>query len=501
MRFRDIDAVRRLISNRISESSTLEYKSQLVLAGSETRKELLKDLTGMGNGGGGSIVFGMTEVEGVGVAQELAPLPSSAIVGQIEDIVRDSVHPPLVWSSNTFESDGGWIVVTDIEPSTLGPYMIDAYGEQRYYKRSGTRVHRMSEQEVRDAYAVALRTTEYRDQLWAKHMLPISLNPREPWLLVSALSLEPLRAILDARTVDLSRFVNPPPLTNYMSHTGLPFVVHGLRHWRDGLAGDDGANGREPTCILRLHRDGAAGIARKGALDIRVDWAARIINAYLLYLAWFWSEFSLARPVELELSLIGLANATLPAHTFSTSPVTVVQPAGVRVNDVAVTEEMVPWELLRAPVRHRLLRRFCDRLEQAFGRASAGDLFEWGWLYDRDCQRTDYVLSRGMIWEPRAATGLRVASISTSGFITSATSVGDAFLVDGAVLDAAGNTLAVLEMACGSGCPDDFLPDAVSLEEQAPQQAGIEPDSDPSDALIPVPTGRWSERLLSEALA
>jgi hypothetical protein len=308
----------------------------------------------LGNGGGGSIIFGMDEENTTSIAKELTPLPSAAIVGQIEDIVRAAVHPPLIWSHSTFEIDEGCIVVADIEPSTLGPYMIDAYHEARYYKRSGTRVHPMSEQEVRDAYAIALRATERRDQLWASHMLPISLKPQEPWLVVSALPLEPLRELFHASEIDISRFVDPPPLATYLSHTGLPLVLAGLRHWRDGLASDDRTNNHEPGCILRLHRDGAAGIARQWTSDIRVDWVARAMNAFVLYLAWFWDEFSLSRPVELELSVIGMADATMSTHASTTSPVSVVQPAGVRVNDVAITEEVPPSELLRAPIRHRL---------------------------------------------------------------------------------------------------------------------------------------------------
>ena len=46
MRFRDLEAVKRLIENRIPESGSLEFKSELVLAGTESRRELLKDLLG-----------------------------------------------------------------------------------------------------------------------------------------------------------------------------------------------------------------------------------------------------------------------------------------------------------------------------------------------------------------------------------------------------------------------------------------------------------------------
>jgi predicted HTH transcriptional regulator len=61
MRFADVEAVTRLIANRIPESASLEYKSELSLDARAARKELLKDLTGMANGGGGTVIFGLQE--------------------------------------------------------------------------------------------------------------------------------------------------------------------------------------------------------------------------------------------------------------------------------------------------------------------------------------------------------------------------------------------------------------------------------------------------------
>lgn len=71
--------------------------------------------------------------------------------------------------------------------------MIDAYNERRYYKRTGDRAHPMSEQEVRDAYAIALRATEGRASLWGHHALPVKLNPHEPWLVLSNRRIGPSR--------------------------------------------------------------------------------------------------------------------------------------------------------------------------------------------------------------------------------------------------------------------------------------------------------------------
>ena len=119
MRFKDFQAVESLIQNRIPESGSLEYKSELSLASDGNRKELLKDLTGMGNGGGGTIIFGMQEEPGTSVAKELSPL-IVVTTGQIEDIVRSAVHPPLVWSFTSFEV-AGVVIVADVAPRPWDP--------------------------------------------------------------------------------------------------------------------------------------------------------------------------------------------------------------------------------------------------------------------------------------------------------------------------------------------------------------------------------------------
>jgi ATP-dependent DNA helicase RecG len=121
MRYRDIDAVSRLIHQRIPENSTLEYKSALSLGTQGEKKELLKDLTSMGNGGGGTLIFGMEEEPGTNVAKALTPLADPGLVGVVEDVVTSAVRPPLLWSHETFEVEEGFVVVIDVERSGLPP--------------------------------------------------------------------------------------------------------------------------------------------------------------------------------------------------------------------------------------------------------------------------------------------------------------------------------------------------------------------------------------------
>jgi len=499
MRYRDIDAVRRLIDQRIPENSALEYKSALSLDTQGEKKELLKDLTSMGNGGGGTLIFGMDEEPGSNIAKALTPLANPGLVGVAEDVVTSAVRPPLLWSHQTFEVHGGFVVVVDVERSPLGPYMIDAYGDQRYHKRSGDHTHQMNEREVRDAYELAHRSLGRRDELWKQHLLPMKVDEGGPWLVVSALPEEPLTEIFDSRKIDLSAFQSPTSMVNYISHTGLQFALGALRHWTDGLAADDGANGTDPRLLFRLHRDGAGGIAQQIQPEISQEWNARIVNAFLIYLAWFWAEFDLQQAVEVELAVVSLEGATIPANAFTVAPTSVVTPRGVDVNHVSISEYALPWELARASVRHRLLRRFSDRVEQTFGRAGAKALFERGWLFDHHGNITGMALDRGMIWQPNQGQGgLRKASVDAAGQVYGNEGV-CGYVIDGAFVDVDGHTLACLEMAQGPGCPDDFMT-RITQGMDTPLTEGPDPMEVVGEVARPEPTGTWSDKSLSDLL-
>ena len=82
----DVDS---LILNAIPEGPSLEYKAALALGPDGQRVEAMKDLTGMGNGGGGTLIYGVHEdPANEGVPAGTRPLEDRSLVGVLEDIVR-----------------------------------------------------------------------------------------------------------------------------------------------------------------------------------------------------------------------------------------------------------------------------------------------------------------------------------------------------------------------------------------------------------------------------
>ena len=166
--------VQNLLTLKLAEGPSLEYKRELSLVGRDARREVLKDLTGMANGGGGTVVFGIAEdPESEDLPASGHPLTEPGAISQLQAIVQDGVRPPLLAEYHSIPWEGGHVLAVHVIPSPLGPYMVEGYGEGRYYRRAGRMTIKMSEREVRDAYALAMRWREDREATWQQYGLPI----------------------------------------------------------------------------------------------------------------------------------------------------------------------------------------------------------------------------------------------------------------------------------------------------------------------------------------
>lgn len=76
------------------------------------------------------------------------------------------------------------------------------------------------------------------------------------------------------------------------------------------------------------------------------------------------------------------------------------------------------------------------------------------------------------------------------------------FVVGGAIIDELGDTLAVVEMSDGGGCPTAFVA-KYTIDGNLPQAllSGNGRTVDQGGPDVPSPTGKWSNRSLGDAVA
>jgi hypothetical protein len=153
----DLGYVRKLIELGAQESVALEFKAGAALGRTgNAPKELVKDVSGMANGAGGQIVYGISELrtpEGRTIAGPLQPVMDPSItVDWFLQTIASNTQPP-VSSVNVHElpvpaqEGGGRVLVVDIAASNTAH---QSGLDHRYHQRIGTRVSPMEDFQIRD---------------------------------------------------------------------------------------------------------------------------------------------------------------------------------------------------------------------------------------------------------------------------------------------------------------------------------------------------------------
>lgn len=486
--------VERHVQGRVPEGPGLEYKQTLVLDPPGQRLETLKDLSGLGNGGGATVIYGVAkDPNNPELPSHIVPLNDPVLPGRLEDIIRAGIRPPFLAEYRRIDHPDGYLLTIEVARSPLGPYMVEGYGDWRHNMRRGSRTEPMTEQQVRDAYALAFRARERRPQIWEEHQLPLIPLAKAPCLCVSALPEEPLQELLDVGSVEPANLQPPADLGALCEAAHIP---GNLYVWTHGFFGEEEIAAGF-WVRLRLYRDGAIASALgfpAGSPDIRPIPIARLLHAQLAYMGWVWSNIRLRNPVEIRIDLHHIQVGRLDARGPYGEGVSL---SANRPGDLAsplmvsIRSEELPGSLLRARTRHQLVRGFLDRVYQAYGRQRApATMFAAGWLYGSDGSLTDYYIVGGGVF--RGRSGDDVGRVYSDGHIersTTAAHVG--YSAEGVFLDTSGNAIAAVEMATGSGLPDDFMVKQFTDAAIIPR-LGTEPQQAPPRFVPPPPTKQWS---------
>ena len=489
-----------LVEDGISESPSLEFKSELPLQTRSEKAEALKDLSGMANGGGGTVIYGVAEAEADWpVASGLPGLSDLGLQGSLENIVRAGIRPPLAADYVPVRMGDRYALAVDVEPSDLGPYMVEGYSKHQYFRRLGRSTAPMSEIEVRDAYWAAANRQSAREHVWEEHHLPLQSPTGDPWLMVSGLPAGALPELIDIRSVEDDSFKPPSAGDMYLRNWWLADLlpcIDELTRWADGYFAEERDPLRDLGRVIRIHRDGAIAIGVQLAAPgdenpLSVVRVSRVLNGVLWYLGWVWQTFDLARSVEVRIRL-RRCDAVEFDLDHGTHIRRLVRPSGTTFDAVDLQQAVSPSALGRASTRHQLVQRFSDRVHQTFASSRARYPFQAGALFGSDGQPLGIGVTTEGVWTgPHDYLG----TVHADGCITAAsTGRPAAQWHHGVLLDLEGMTLGVLELAPGEGCPDEFIAISVDIDPSGGTQSrshGV-PESPPAHTPLAKPVGRWS---------
>lgn len=184
------EELRSLIEDAVPEGRGIEYKRTLPGGTDADKREFLADVCSLANSGGGDLVFGVEETDGV--ASSLLGLSGDldAEVLRIEGIIRDGIAPRIqgiVSQPVPLEGDhhsGNRQALVMRVPRSIGrPHVVTFKNHWKFFTRSSNGKHQMDVDEVRAAFvgseAIAERVRAFRLErlgLLASGQAPVPLS-------------------------------------------------------------------------------------------------------------------------------------------------------------------------------------------------------------------------------------------------------------------------------------------------------------------------------------
>jgi len=158
-----------LAKNGVRESRILEFKSSLNIGSDSQRKEFLADVSSFANSGGGDIVYGIEESNGV--ASEVCGITGfdqDSEYLRIEEIIRNGIEPRIVGLqlNSVILKSGNTALVVRIPSSFNSPHMVTFKGSSKFFSRNSVGKYPLDITELRAAFiaseSLSERVRDYR---------------------------------------------------------------------------------------------------------------------------------------------------------------------------------------------------------------------------------------------------------------------------------------------------------------------------------------------------
>lgn len=153
-----------LRQRQLPEGKSIEYKRSLPGPTSEDRREFLADVSSFANAGGGHLIFGIAEEEGVptDVCGVVEDVDVDAEILRLENLARDGLEPRLpVLDFHAVQLDRrAPAIVTRIGASWIAPHMVTFRNSAKFYSRTSAGKYQLSVSEIRSAVLLSETATD-----------------------------------------------------------------------------------------------------------------------------------------------------------------------------------------------------------------------------------------------------------------------------------------------------------------------------------------------------
>lgn len=338
-----------LVTARVTEARTLEFKAAGDYDGDRGLKEWCKDLSALANTEGGCIVLGVKEEDGVAV--ELTGLDGDidAMLLRLMQAAEAHIRPRLrVETRRITLPSGRNVVIVATSRSRFGPHMSHAGGDKRFYKRTEVNVEVMDESEVRRAALLSADAEQLAQETHQQRTRRFASNTGRFYIVLDSI-IVPEEDRFDPADTQLREQVRNA-LWESDSHSGEARIVfNGLRV---SGSGDDAESRVMRSGAVLMHYCVSRNAGEAIAHQWFPEWLTRAVGALLKVQ----STIGIGEPVHLCLTLVGMRERTLTTRFEAATPID---------SDVLVFPVLTVEDLAVQP--DRLIKPWLDRLWNAAG--------------------------------------------------------------------------------------------------------------------------------------
>lgn len=273
---KDLDEtyLKRICSEKLPESQTLEFKRELPGFSDADKRELQKDVCALANAAGGDLIYGISEGNGTGSADSIASITTESADAAVRRIMQvlDSGLEPRVQGiqSQIIQVQGGYVLAFRIPASFDGPHCVWFNNTRRFILRNGTLSSDMTYEQIRSAFdrtaSLAEKAKEFiaarRDLVASRSTVsPIQDGP------VLLVHVAPIEGLANRRAIDLRKVSNG----DYSDLTSRTWRGASQRFSFDGLTvhpGGDTTGGY--VAYTHIFRNGTIEAAQVGGEEGRI---------------------------------------------------------------------------------------------------------------------------------------------------------------------------------------------------------------------------------------
>jgi hypothetical protein len=167
-----------LVNDAVPEGKTLDYKQTLPGPTDSDKKEFLADVSSFANTGGGDLIFGMPENQGVPTS--VAGFTTGDIdleLRRLDSLLATGLDPRIQYASKVLDNpDGSKVLILRCEKGWSGPHRVIFRGHDKFYGRNSAGKYPLDVGELRTAFTLSATITERIEGFRTDRIIALSNN-------------------------------------------------------------------------------------------------------------------------------------------------------------------------------------------------------------------------------------------------------------------------------------------------------------------------------------